>query len=424
MPRDASARRRTGAADRREEAGYVSHGGDTAPAGARRAMPAGAATPEADGASYLTAEISASAVRHNLRLIRDHVGTGVLICAVVKADAYGHGLDALLPVIAHEADWLAVATPAEALELRRRGYDGATLVFFSPGAEQQPPAPRAALRELIASGVTLTVTHPGEVPAISSAADAAGRPADVHLKIDTGMGRGGVPLDGAPALAEAVRHAEGVRLTGLYTHFATADEADKGFAREQFDRFVFAADACGETKGLLLHAANSAATIDLPETHLDMVRPGIAVYGYQPSDQMQRRLPLRPALRLTGPLMQVKSVPAGSGCGYGLAYTFDRPSRLGLVPAGYADGYLRSLSNAAVVRVRGCHAPVRGRVSMDQTIIDLTDIPEARPGDEVEIISADPAEAHSVEGLARLAGTIPYEVTCRLGRRVHRVLVP
>ena len=187
-------------------------------------------------------------------------------------------------------------------------------------------------------------------------------------------------------------------------------------------RFLSTIEAAGGRAGLTLHAANSAATIDLPETHLDMVRPGIAIYGYQPSAQIVNRLPLRPALRLTGRLMQIKALPAGSRCGYGLTYTFPQATRVGLVPVGYADGYLRSLSNRSLMRIRGREAPTRGRVSMDQVIIDLTGVPNAAVGDEVEIISPDPAAANSVESLAKLAETIPYEVTCRLGRRVRRVL--
>lgn len=151
-----------------------------------------------------------------------------------------------------------------------------------------------------------------------------------------------------------------------------------------------------------------------------MVRPGISVYGYQPSDEMHRKVALRPALRLVGRLLLVKDVPAGGRCGYGLTYTFEEPGRIGLVPIGYADGYLRCLSNRSTMRVCGCDVPVRGRVSMDQTIVDLSDVPQARAGDEVEIISSDGASPHSVENLARLAGTIPHEITSPLGRRVRR----
>jgi len=219
----------------------------------------------------------------------------------------------------------------------------------------------------------------------------------------------------------------------MYTHFACADETDKSSTLEQFSRFMAAVAASGGRESLTLHCANSSAIIDLPQTHLDMVRPGIAMYGYQPSDEMHNRLPLRPILRLTGTLMQIKTLPAGSRCGYGLEHAFRRDSRVGLVPIGYADGYFRCLwtrsrngdvaTSPAVMRVAGRNAPICGRVSMDQTIIDLTDMPQAHVGDEVEIYSNDPSAPNSVENLARLAGTIPYELTCCLGRRVRRKLV-
>ncbi|MFW6066519.1 MAG: alanine racemase [Planctomycetota bacterium] len=373
--------------------------------------------------SYLTAEISASAVRENLSLLRRQVSPATKLCAVVKADAYGHGLKALLPVISSGADALAVATPQEAIALREAGYERPLLMFFSPCACADGTELREALRELIIRSVTLTVVNVSEVAAVAEAAGQARSAAQVHVMIDTGMNRSGVPAADAPALLGAVRRTSGVELTGLYTHFASADEADKTFAREQLGAFLSAVDASGGRSGLTLHAANSAAAIDLPDTHLDMVRPGIAVYGYQPSDEMHTKLPLRPCLRLWGRLMQIKDVPAGARCGYGLTHTFKSPSRLGLVPVGYADGYPRSLSNISVMRIGERELPVRGRVSMDQTIIDLTDAPEAGIGDAVEIISDRCDAPNSVANLARLAETIPYELTCRLGRRVCRVLV-
>jgi len=373
--------------------------------------------------SYLTAEISSAAVTHNLALLRQGLPHGTKLCAVVKADCYGHGLDLLLPVIGQQADRLAVATPDEAIHLRRLGYPGPILVFFSACAFSDHKDLRDALEELIVQRVTLTVVSPAEALAVAEAACRVHAQAEVHVKLDTGMARSGLPLNQVRELTDTCRQAPSVRLAGLYTHFATADEIDKDYAREQLRRFLSAADGAGGRDGLTLHAANSAGTIDLPATHLDMVRPGIAMYGYQPSDDMHNRLLLRPALRLWGRLMQIKDVPAGSRCGYGLTYAFDRDSRVGLVPIGYADGYFRSLSNRASMRIRGRDVPIRGRVSMDQIIIDLTDVPAARVGDEVEIISSDPVAPHSVENIARLANTIPYEITCRLGRRVRRVLV-
>ncbi|MCK4626226.1 MAG: alanine racemase, partial [Phycisphaerae bacterium] len=203
-----------------------------------------------------------------------------------------------------------------------------------------------------------------------------------------------------------------------------ADDADKTSTLGQFRRFMRTVDECGGRSGLTLHAANSAATIDLPETHLDMVRTGLALYGYQPGENLRNVLPLKPSLRLTGPLVQIKDVRAGSATGYGLTYTFARDARVGLVPVGYADGYPRSLSNVASMRVRGCDCPVRGRVSMDQTVIEITDVPDAAIGDEVEIISPDPSAPNNASNLARLAGTIPYEILSRLGtNRIKRVIV-
>jgi len=242
------------------------------------------------------------------------------------------------------------------------------------------------------------------------------------VKVDTGMGRSGVLPEAAPALVEAARRERSIRVSGMYTHLATADETDKTFARQQLDTLLKTVESCGGHSGLCLHAANSAATIDLPETHLDMIRPGIAIYGYQPSDEMINKLPLRPALRLTGRLMQRKTLPAGHKCGYGLTYTFEADTPVGLVPVGYADGYSRRLSNRATMRVRGVDVPVRGRVAMDQVIVDLSAVPNATVGDEVEIISNDPANPHSAENLARLCDTIPYEITTRLGNRARRVL--
>ncbi len=375
-----------------------------------------------EDASYLTAHVSAAAVRHNLRRLRGAAGPGVRLCAVVKADAYGHGVAELLPTFESDADALAVATPDEAVRLRQHGATLPILTFFTPCALAEGPGMRKTLAELIARDVTMTLVEPGEVAAVEAAAAGLGRLANVHVKIDTGMTRSGALPERAPAVIDAVRAAGHVRLGGLYTHFATADEADKSFTLQQLQRFLDVAEPLRSAE-VLLHAANTAATLDLPETRLDMVRPGIACYGYFPSAEVANRPDLRPCLRLTGRLMQLKDVPAGSRCGYGLSRTCERASRLGLVPVGYGDGYFRCLGNRATMRIRGADAPIMGRVSMDQTIIDLTDVPAASVGDEVEILSPRREDPHSVERLAALAGTIPYELTCRLGARVRRVLV-
>lgn len=368
----------------------------------------------------IAVEISVDAVRHNLRLFRRHIGAKVQLAAAVKADGYGHGLDVLAAPIAEEADWLCVACPTEALRLRTLGCAKPILCFFSACA-YDAGARREAIGELIAAGVTQTIVDRAEVPLIAAVARSLGQTAQVHLHVNTGMNRSGIRAEDVGACVARIGAEEGLRLGGIFTHFATADEADKSFAIQQFETLQRLAAHAGIGREVLRHAANSVALIDLPDLHLDMVRPGISVYGYQPAERMRTVLPLRPALRVTCPLLQVREAAAGEACGYGLTYTFDRPAVIGRVPIGYGDGYLRCLSNRAVVRVRGHDAPIRGRVSMDQLLVDLTEVPGAAAGDEVEVISADPTAPHSVENLARLAQTIPHEITSRLGGcRVRR----
>lgn len=366
----------------------------------------------------ITATISPAAIRHNSALLKAQTGSQTLFCPAVKADCYGHSLDLLLETLTQESDWLSVATPEEAMQLRLLGYEGPLLTFFSACFA---PDRQEALETLIAAEVTQTLAAEEEIPLLEKAARKVGKTARVHLKIDSGMSRSGaLPEQVAPILNRQAETPQ-VQITGIYTHFATADWEDKAFAKEQFDRFLKVLHDHGIHEQLLRHAANSAAIIDLPETHLDMVRPGIALYGYQPSDAMHHALTLKPALRLTAPLLQVKTVPAGSACGYGRTWRAEKQTRLGRVPVGYGDGYPRCLSNLAMMRVAGKDAPIRGIISMDQTMIDLTAIPEAQVGDEVEIVSDTPDAPNSVENLARQANTIPYEITTRLaGPRIHK----
>jgi len=370
---------------------------------------------------YLTAEISVSAVAHNVRLIRSRLQRGTLFCPAVKADCYGHGLQFVLPAL-QDADCLAVATPQEAIQVRQTGWTGDILAFFSPCAYQRESDITEALDELIAAKVSLTVVKPDDVLHVCASASRLGMRAKVHLKVDSGMHRSGVHVQSAVEIIELVGKHPQLELAGVYTHFATADEADKQYALNQLDCFRQA--AAGLKCKPLLHAANSAALIDMPQSHLDMVRPGIALYGYQPSDEMHNKLPLRPVLRVLSRVMQVREVPAGAAAGYGLTRRFERATRLGLVPIGYADGYFRCLSNKAVMKIGQAYAPVAGRVSMDQTILDITDAGNVSIGQQVEVISDDPAAPNSVENLAKLAGTIPHEVTCRLGGRIRRVAMP
>ena len=373
--------------------------------------------------SYVTAEISASAVRNNLELLRGYLGPATRLCASIKADCFGHSLRLLLDVIAPLAEMLAVTLPEEAVAVRRFGAELPILSFISACAYGEPSQRDEAIEELIGRNIIQTITSAEEIPLVGRVARRCEKQAQVHVKVDTGMGRSGVV---ARRAAEVVRHAcdePGLRLTGLYSHFATADEEDRGFALEQIDVFRRVIAECDGAKGLIRHLANSAATVELPESHFDMVRPGVAVFGYQPWAHAGGRCPLRPALRLTARLLPIRELAAGASCGYGLTHTFDRPSRVACVPIGYGDVYLRCLSNLASAGVRGVDVPICGQVSMDLLIRDVTDVPEARLGDEVELISPDPASPRSVANLARLAGTIPQEVTCRVASRIRHVLV-
>jgi alanine racemase len=374
---------------------------------------------------YLRAEISLSAIRENLRLLRGCVSPDVKLCPVVKCNAYGHGIKTILPALEGRIDALAVATPAEALELRDLGYDGPVLLLLPAAAADDGMDVPALLDELLRRNIILTATTREQIQDIQAAAQRVGCDVQVHVKVDTGMTRSGVPADEAKALVDAIRSSANVHLAGIYTHLACADEADKTSARRQLARFdeVLAACDIKPGDGVVRHAANSGGTIDLPESHYDMVRPGISMYGYHTSDEMHNRPPLKPSLRLVAPLLQVRGVSPGTRCGYGLTHEFTEPGIVGIVPVGYGDGYFRALSNRGLMRIDGKEAPVRGRVSMDQTIIDLTNFPSPRVGREVEIISTDPRAANSVENLARLLGTIPYEITTLLGRRVARVAV-
>ncbi len=375
-------------------------------------------------AAILRAEISASALRHNVAVIRAAIGPDVGLCAVVKADAYGHGMQQVVPLLAPLVDRMAVTLPPSALRLRDLGWEGPILVFFRAGGVAPPTELVAVLQEQIEAGVTLTVTGTDELPAISEAARRAGRDADVHLKVDTGMTRSGALADGATTVATAVAAAPGVRWTGVYTHLASADAADLASAHGQLDRFdELLATAPFTDRELVRHAANSAALAVLERSHHRMVRPGLALYGCYPSVEMERPLDLRPALRLTARLLEVKRAPAGSRTGYGGAHRFEVETPIGLVPVGYADGYLRALGGRAVVRLDGIELPVRGRVSMDQLVVDLSAAPDAAVGDEVEVVAAEHGAPNALESLAALADTVPYEICCGLGSRVERAVV-
>ena len=361
-------------------------------------------------------EVDLEAIAENVRLVRQIVGEKVAIMAIVKADAYGHGaIKVAYTALNNGASRLGVACLSEALALRRAGIEAPILVLgYTPPWQA---------RETVEHRVDATVFSLETAQALSQAALALGQRAHVHVKVDTGMGRLGLlPHDVAPFL-EALAALPGLAVEGIFTHFATADSADRSHCNEQWRRFSQLLDEL-ERRGLrppVAHAANSAATLSMPHAHLDMVRVGIALYGLNPSSEVACPPGFRPALAFKTQVAQVKTVPAGSCVSYGCTYRTPRESRLAVIPVGYADGFRRAPQHWGHVLVRGQRAPIVGRVCMDQTIIDVTSIPGVRQGDEVVLIGAQGQERITADEVAARLGTINYEVVSEILARVPRI---
>lgn len=368
------------------------------------------------------AEIDLDALAYNFREVRARVGAGVKVMCVVKADAYGHGAaECARRLEAEGADWFGVATPEEGFALRRAGVSRPLLCFggFWDGQAEA----------CLAHGVTPVVYRLDMASALDAAARAAGVTADVHVKIDTGLGRLGVRYDYAAEFAERLRGFSHLRVGGLLTHFAAADEPGRDcLTGDQLARFreaVAAFRASGHAPEYE-HAANSAATFAHPEAWGNMVRTGGVLYGLWRDVLPQQAVEphLRPVMSLRTRVTLLKAVHAGETLGYGCTYEAAREMLVATVPAGYADGYARALSNRGRVVVRGKFAPVVGRVSMDLTLLDVTDVEGVRVGDRVTLLGADVVEGARLllpaEDLARTAGTISYEITCGVSARVPR----
>lgn len=358
------------------------------------------------------AEIDLKAIAHNVQTIKKLIKPQTKFCAVVKADAYGHGaIKAAEVAVKNGADYLAVALLQEASELRAAGFKEPILILgYTPpdGAE-----------EVVGSAISQTVFSFAAAKVLSDAAVKLKKKAKVHIKIDTGMGRIGIKPSEAGEFAAALAKLPGLEIEGVFSHFATADSLDKSFAKEQFAAFQAALQSI-EAKGVkvpIRHIANSAATLEMPETHLDMVRPGIILYGLWPSDEVKQNIKLIPAMRFKAEISYIKEMPAGQSVSYGRTYYTNKPSRIATLPVGYADGWTRLMAGKAHVLIRDTFAPLVGRVCMDQCMIDVTNIKEARVGDEVLLFGGGKL---SVEEVAAHMGTINYEVVCMVSKRVPR----
>jgi alanine racemase len=356
------------------------------------------------------AVIDLNAIRHNVRLLKPPASE---LMAVVKANAYGHG-DVPIARAALEAGatWLGVAAIEEGIRLRNAGVEAPILVLTE--------FPRGAERDGLDAGLTPTVYTEEGLRALVAASRG---PIGVHVKLDTGMHRVGLPPERAEDFVRGLT-AEGLEVEGLWTHFAKAEDVGDSLTARQLEDFmaVVARLANLGVRPRYLHAANSAATIAIPDSHLDLVRVGIAMYGLSPRRDLPDLPSLRPALALRSAVAMVKRVAPGEGISYGHSYRLNRESTIATVPVGYADGYSRRLSGRAEVVIRGRRHPVAGAITMDQIMVDCGDHPVG-PGDEVILVGRQ-GDAHvSVEDLAGWIGTISYEVVCGLSARVPREYV-
>lgn len=360
-------------------------------------------------------EIDMDAIRNNYRILRDQVPAGVEVMPVIKANAYGHGmLETAAALGGMGASHFAVALPEEGIELRLGGVEGEVLVL---GAAM----PRAA-EDCVRYGLTQTVFTPDMVRLLEREAATQNREALVHVKLDTGMNRIGLRTEEeADALAAALAAASRVRVTGIYTHFADADNPmpDGGmnpFTRSQLRRFREL--RAHFDPAIPAHVANSAMSLLAPEAYFDMIREGISLYGYPP---VPTKLPFMPAMSWYTEIVHVKRVSAGESIGYGCTYVAPREMIVATAAVGYGDGYHRALSNRGAMLVHGRRAPIVGRVCMDQTMLDVTDIPGVSVGDETVLLGTQGRERIDAVELAAWADTISYEVLLAITARVPRV---
>ncbi len=367
--------------------------------------------------SRIQAEINLDAICSNIEEIKRVIRPEAAVMAVIKADGYGHGAIPIAYAVQEQVAGFGVAAIQEALNLRKAGIKKLVLVLGY--------TPPEYYRELVEADISQTVFQYEMARRLNEEAERQGKRAKVHIKIDTGMGR--IGLADCPESLEEIRRIAAlpaIELEGIFTHFARADELDKTSAKEQLERFErFCRQLLAEGIEIpLRHAANSAAIIDLPEADYDMVRAGIAIYGMYPSDEVNKRaIALRPALSLRSHVVYVKEVKAGQGISYGSTYITTRPTLVATIPVGYADGYPRSLSSRGHVLIHGKKAPIIGRICMDQMMVDVTEIPETKTGDNVTLIGTDGAACITVEEAAALAGSFHYEFVCNLSKRVPRI---
>lgn len=364
------------------------------------------------------ARVDLGALRRNVRLIRARIPSSSAVLAAVKADAYGHGLVPVAEVLAAEGvDWLGVAIVEEGLWLRRAGIQKPILVLggFADGSES------IALE----AGLCPVVYRSASARALNQLGARRGEPVGFHLKIDTGMHRLGVQLHELAAFLDLLSGLSMVKIDGVLTHLAEGEDVEGTFTQEQLEAFADAVRLI-RSRGhdpRWIHGANTGAVMlgrEAPGIEMNLVRPGIALYGVPTDSSLDGAWPLEPALSFESAISFLKVVPAGSAVSYGRAWCAERESRIAVLPVGYGDGYPRALGNAAEALVRGRRVPVVGRVCMDLTMLDVTDVPQVREGDRVVLLGRQGKEEIGALELAALLDTIPYEVLCGVSPRVPR----
>ncbi len=364
------------------------------------------------------AKINKDALFHNISEIRKKVGN-TKITAVIKADGYGHGAAETARVIDPIADYYAVAVMEEAISLRENAIVKPIMIL----GHTSPLFYKDALKYDIA----LTIYSVDAAEKLSEAAKEAGKTGKIHIALDTGMSRIGFQInDESVSEIKYISELENIEIAGIFSHFATADERNKDFSALQLSRFD---SMCEKLKGEgvnipLRHICNSAGIMELPDCCYEMVRAGIILYGLYPSDEVDKSIiSLKPALELKSHVVNLKTVPRGTGISYGLTYVTEGEAKIATIPVGYADGYPRLLSNRGRVLIRGKAAPIVGRVCMDQFMVDVTGIEGISDMDEVTLIGRDGENEITADEIAALCGTINYEVVCGIGKRVPRIFV-
>ncbi len=365
------------------------------------------------------AEINLDNLKHNMMEIR-RLSKSKDIIAVIKADAYGHGALEIVPTLLENgATRLAVALITEAMELRKAGVKAPLMILGY--------TPLTFAKELVLYDIEQTVYSYEYAKQLSEEALKHNKIVKIHIALDTGMGRiGFLPEEKSVEEVYNISLLPNISIEGLFSHFSSADEKDKDYTYKQFEKFNWFYHKLKD-RGVdinIRHIANSAAIIDLPETHLDAVRPGIILYGYYPSEEIKKeKIDLRPVMSLKTNIIHIKKIPAGEYISYGRKFKTEKESVIATLPVGYADGYTRLLFGKAKVIINGKQAPVVGRICMDQCMVDITDIENVNLGDDVILIGSQGETKFDAEDIAKLLGTISYEVTCMISKRVPRVYI-